>query len=115
MRKAVVAARTSDQATLAFQLGLTMLFGVSFLSIQGYEWVQLIRDGLTISTGIYSATFYSLIGCHAVHVLAAVSWLSIVLWRARKPISPGPVEICGMYWFYVCVLWVALFALVYLN
>lgn len=115
MHKAVIAARTSDQATLSFQLGLTMLLGVLFLSIQGYEWVQLIRDGLTIATGIYGATFYTLIGCHAVHVLAAVIWLSIVLWRARKPISLVPVEICGMYWRYVCVLWVVLFALVYLN
>lgn len=115
MHRAVRAARLLNRQALVFQLGLTTLLGVSFLSIQGCEWLQLIRDGLTISTGIYGATFYTLIGCHAAHVLAAVIWLSIVLWRARGPLPVVHVEICGMYWRYVCALWVVLFALVYLN
>jgi heme/copper-type cytochrome/quinol oxidase subunit 3 len=86
-----------------------------FLSVQGYEWLQLIRDGLTISTGIYGATFYTLIGCHALHVLAAVVWLSVLWRRVRKQVSLVQIDICRMYWQYVCALWVVLFALVYLN
>jgi heme/copper-type cytochrome/quinol oxidase subunit 3 len=115
MHRAVGAARLQNRPTFVFQLSLTTLLGVSFLSIQGYEWLQLIHDGLTITTGIYGATFYTLIGCHALHVFVAVLWLGILLWRARRPLPVGQVEICGLYWRYVCGLWVVLFALVYLN
>lgn len=115
MHRAIQAARRHDPRVLFSQLGITLALGGIFLCVQGYEWTQLMRDGLTISTGIYGATFYILIGCHALHVLAAVLWLSVILWLARNDLSPLLVEICGMYWRYVCALWVVLFALVYLN
>lgn len=115
MQQAISAARKPERALLFRQLGFTLALGSLFLCVQGYEWTQLIRDGLTISTGIYGATFYTLIGCHALHVFAAVVWLGMVLWLARKDIAAVYVEICGMYWRYVCALWVVLFALVYLN
>jgi len=115
MQRAVYAARTSNRVQLLTCLRLTTLLGIVFLSLQGYEWLQLIHDGLTISTGIYGATFYTLIGCHALHVMAAVVWLSVLLRQVQKQVSLVQVEICRMYWHYVCALWVVLFALVYLN
>jgi len=115
MYRAVRAARLRNQPMASSWLGRTTLLGVLFLAIQGYEWLQLIRDGLTIATGIYGATFYTLIGCHALHVLVAVVWLGILLGRTRKRLIPLQIEICGMYWHYVCALWMVLFALVYLN
>ncbi|MBI3327749.1 MAG: heme-copper oxidase subunit III [Nitrospinae bacterium] len=119
MHGAIKAVRADNQRGLVNGLSITGLLGTLFLSIQGYEWTQLIRDGLTISTGIYGATFYTLIGCHASHVLAAVLWLLIVVWQARRGRFSlhrhVGVEICGMYWYYVGALWVVLFGLVYLN
>ncbi len=119
MHRAIQAVRAGDRRRLVNRLSITGLLGTAFLSIQGYEWTQLIRDGLTISTGIYGATFYTLIGCHALHVLAAVMWLLIVVWLARRDRfsihNCVGVEICSMYWYYVGALWVVLFALVYLN
>jgi len=119
MHRAVNAVRRDDRQNLVGGLSLTGLLGAIFLGIQGYEWTQLIRDGLTISTGIYGATFYTLIGCHAAHVFAAVVWLLIVVWQAGRgkysQRNSVGVEICGMYWYYVGALWVVLFALVYLN
>ena len=119
MRQAITAVQANDRRGLVHRLSVTGLLGTTFLSIQGYEWTQLIRDGLTISTGIYGATFYTLIGCHALHVLAAVTWLLIVVWQARKGRFSQRrhvgVEICNMYWYYVGALWVVLFVLVYLN
>jgi heme/copper-type cytochrome/quinol oxidase subunit 3 len=119
MHRAIRAVRAGDRRRLVNRLSITGLLGTAFLSIQGYEWTQLIRDGLTISTGIYGATFYTLIGCHALHVLAAVIWLLVVVWLARRGKFSARncvgVEICGMYWYYVGALWVVLFVLVYLN
>jgi cytochrome c oxidase subunit 3 len=119
MHRAIKALRLDQHERVVTWLSLTALLGTIFLAVQGYEWTQLIRDGLTISTGMYGATFYTLIGCHGLHVLAAVVWLLAVLvlatqgrFSASRPIA---VEICGMYWYYVGALWAVLFPLVYLN
>lgn len=119
MHLAVKAIRTDNRSSLVNWLGITAVLGTTFLSIQGYEWTQLVRDGLTISTGMYGATFYTLIGCHGLHVLAAVVWLLVVVLQARQGRFSARrivgVEICGMYWYYVGALWAVLFPLVYLN
>ncbi len=119
MHRAIAALRLDRLPSAGNWLGVTALLGSIFLGVQGYEWTQLVRDGLTISTGIYGATFYTLIGCHGLHVLAAVVWLLVVLvlakrgaFSARRSIA---VEVCGMYWYYVGGLWALLFPLVYLN
>jgi len=96
----------------------TAVLGSLFLAVQGSEWVRLVHHGLTLSTGMYGATFYTLIGCHGLHVLAAVVWLLVVLARAQRTRFAAPVrvplELCGIYWFYVVALWAGLFPLVYL-
>lgn len=116
--KSIRSGRANQQPFVRW-LTITALLGGIFLSVQGYEWVQLVRDGLTISTGMYGATFYTLIGCHGLHVLAAVLWLGIVLLQARRgrfsSHSHIGVETCSMYWYYVGALWLVLFPLVYLN
>ena len=119
MYRAVSAGRKDLRGSLVTYLTVTALLGTLFVSIQGYEWVQLIRDGFTITTGVYGATFYLLIGCHALHVLGAVVWLLVVVWLARQGRFPPSrfvgVEVCAWYWYFVGGLWVLLFALVYLN
>ncbi len=119
MHRAIAALRLDQVKSSGNWLGVTALLGTLFLGVQGYEWTQLVRDGLTISTGIYGATFYTLIGCHGLHVLAAVIWLLVVLVLAKRGAfsahRPTAVEVCGMYWYYVGALWALLFPLVYLN
>ncbi len=119
MHRAIKALRVDQHQRVVTWLGMTALLGTIFLAVQGYEWTQLVRDGLTISTGMYGATFYTLIGCHGLHVLAAVVWLLVVVVLAKQgrfsASQPIAVEICGMYWYYVGTLWAILFPLVYLN
>ncbi len=99
-------------------LSITAILGVVFLAIQGYEWIQLIGFGLTLTSGVYGATFYILIGCHGLHVVGAVIWLlSILVGTMRGRYSPKRhirVSVCGMYWYYVVALWPVLYWLVYL-
>jgi cytochrome c oxidase subunit III len=97
------------------RLSYAAIFGTIFLLVQGYEWVRLIHYGLTLSSSVYGATFYTLIGCHGAHVLGALVWLGVVAARARKA-SAGPeaVQICGMYWTFVVALWPVLYVFVYL-
>jgi heme/copper-type cytochrome/quinol oxidase subunit 3 len=96
----------------------TGLLGGIFLGIQGYEWLQLIRFGLTMASGVYGATFYTLIGCHALHVFGAMIWLLVVLGRTLQGRYSATryvgLALCGMYWYYVVALWPVLYYLVYL-
>jgi cytochrome c oxidase subunit 3 len=118
MHWALKAIRRDQFSGLVRWLSTTACLGALFLAVQGYEWVRLVRFGLTMSSGIYGATFYTLIGCHALHVLGAVLWLTAVLFHARRGgFTKGRhsgVELCGMYWTFVVALWPLLYGLVYL-
>ncbi len=119
MFRALRAAREGNRQGLVSGLLTTALLGTIFLGIQGYEWARLLHFGLTLSGGVYGATFYTLVGCHGIHVIAAVIWLLVVLIRAtgNRFSAEGhvAVQLCGMYWFFVVGLWPVLFALVYLS
>ena len=97
---------------------ITGVLGLLFLGVQGSEWIQLIRNGLTLQSGVYGGIFYVLIGCHAVHVLTAVIWLLIVLGMALtgrfSAERYGGVDTCTIYWVFVVALWPILYVLVYL-
>ncbi|MGH7768439.1 MAG: cytochrome c oxidase subunit 3 [Candidatus Binatia bacterium] len=118
MHVALRAARAGKSARLQKWLTASVALGVIFLAVQGYEWLRLIHYGLTLSSGVYGATFYTLIGCHGAHVLGAVFWLLAVLARARKgrysARDYAGVQLCGMYWTFVVALWPVLYGLVYL-
>ncbi len=118
MWRARRAIRDGNRAGLVRGLGLTALLGATFLAVQGGEWIRLVRYGLTLRSGTYGATFYTLIGCHGLHVLAAVLWLAAVLvLAARGRFSPERhvgVQLCTMYWMFVVGLWLVLFPTVYL-
>jgi heme/copper-type cytochrome/quinol oxidase subunit 3 len=99
-------------------LGLTALAGTLFLGIQGYEWVQLLRFGLTVQSSLYGATFYTIVGAHGLHVAAALVVLFVVLartWGGRYTREEhGGLELCWMYWLFVVAVWPILYVLVYL-
>jgi len=118
MARSRAALRAGHRRDLERALLVTAILGTIFLTVQGTEWTRLVRHGLTLSAGMYGATFYTLIGCHGIHVLAAVLWLLWVLARVQRSRFGGPVrvplELCGMYWLFVVALWGALFPLVYL-
>jgi len=118
MWRASAAVRAGRPEGARSALVATAALGTGFLAVQGSEWVRLVRHGLTMSSGSYGSTFYTLIGLHAVHVVGAVLWLLAVLAIAERKgygakRSPG-LTLCAMYWCYVSALWVFLFGLVYL-
>jgi cytochrome c oxidase subunit III len=118
MVAALRALRRGQRLRLRRLLGTTSALGALFLAVQGYEWIRLIGFGLTLSSGIYGATFYSLIGLHGLHVAGALVWLlvtTILVGRGRY--ADGritPVQACAIYWHFVVGLWPVLFVAVYL-
>lgn len=118
MTLALRAAHRSRQRLLRRYLLATLALGVTFLAVQGSEWVRLVAHGLKLSSGVYGGTFYLLIGCHGAHVTAGVIWLACVAMAAMggryNARNAGGIEVCAVYWYFVCAVWPLLFGLVYL-
>jgi cytochrome c oxidase subunit III len=118
MTLALRAVHRSRQRLLRRYLGATLALGLTFLAVQGSEWVRLVAHGLKMSGSMYGGTFYLLIGCHGAHVTAGVVWLACVAWLAMSgrynARNAQAVELCAVYWYFVCAVWPLLFGLVYL-
>lgn len=112
------ALRAEDRRLAVRRLGTAAGLGALFLLVQGYEWARLIRFGLTVTSGAYGATFYTLIGTHAAHVVGALIWLSLtLLLLARGRFADGrtaPFRACALFWHFVVGLWPVLYLSVYL-
>ena len=98
---------------------LTIALGATFLAGTGLEWRHLIQDeGLTISTNLFGTTFYSLVGLHGFHVLVGLVLMLITAGFAARGLlvreSAPKVEVLGLYWHFVDVVWVMVFTVVYL-
>jgi heme/copper-type cytochrome/quinol oxidase subunit 3 len=117
MVTAMRALRRGERSTAITRLAAAGALGALFLVIQGYEWVRLVRFGLTVSSGAYGGTFYTLIGAHGLHVVGALAWLVAMLallakGRALEP-GRGMLRACALYWHFVVALWPVLYVTVY--
>jgi heme/copper-type cytochrome/quinol oxidase subunit 3 len=95
-----------------------MLLGIIFVSIQGVEWAKLIGFGLTTSSSLYGAFFYTIIGMHAFHVIVGITilfYLYSKLKSKRTTDVQNKISICSLYWYFVVGIWPVLYALVYLS
>lgn len=119
VQRAGGAVRRDRAPQLQRWLTATVLLGALFLGVQGVEWTRLIRYGLSATQSNYGGTFYTLIGCHALHVFGGVVLLLAVLRGARRSRysarSCGAVEACRLYWSFVVGVWPPLYVLVYLS
>ncbi len=109
--------RGSKKLTLVW-LGAVILLGTTFLGFQVYEFNHFVHEGLTLGTNVFASSFYVLTGFHGAHVTVGVIWL-LTLWilAARGRLASGDamkVEVAGLYWHFVDVVWIVIFTLVYL-
>jgi cytochrome c oxidase subunit I len=109
--------RGDHRQTRLWLLG-TAVFGLIFLGFQAYEFTHFVREGLTLQQNLFGSTFFVLTGFHGGHVTLGVVWL-LALWtlslRGRLGATDAvKVEIAGLYWHFVDVVWIAIFTLVYL-
>lgn len=115
---AVVAIARGDQRSLRIWLGATAALGAIFLSGQVYEFTAFVHEGVGFTTNVASTAFFTLTGFHGVHVtLGVIMLLSLLVMslRGRLPVERAEtVEIIGLYWHFVDVIWIIIFTVVYL-
>jgi len=126
MVKAFAAIQQGDQRRLKQWLLATAGIGAMFLGVQAFEYYKLVGHGFVPNVAnyaaegepLYGATFYTMTGFHGAHVAIGVLSLLFVSWRAFRgkytAQSYGGVEIVGLYWHFVDLVWIILFTIVYL-
>jgi cytochrome c oxidase subunit 3 len=118
MQLGVYAIRRGDQRALTRWLGISLVLGLAFLSGQANEYRMLIGEGLTLSSGVFGSTFFTLTGFHGAHVAGGAAFILVVLLRARSGQFTAryhdTVEMCSYYWHFVDVVWLGLVSTIYL-
>jgi cytochrome c oxidase subunit III len=108
-----------DRKNSALWLFLTAFGGSIFLGCQVYEFTYfVVHDGMTLKSNLFSSSFFLLTGFHGAHVTVGVIYLltlATLAWKGRiGPEKSLNVEIAGLYWHFVDVIWIVIFPLVYL-
>jgi cytochrome c oxidase subunit 3/cytochrome o ubiquinol oxidase subunit 3 len=118
MVQALAATNRNDQAGIKKWLLLTAFLGAIFIGFQVYEFNLFRAEGLKIDTNLFGSTFFTLTGFHGAHVTLGIVWLLGLYLVARKgrlgPQTAEDVEICGLYWHFVDIVWIVIFTLLYL-
>jgi len=126
MVKGLEAVKLDNRSAAKTYLLLTILGGAGFLGLQAYEWTHLIHQGLKIygnpwGSSLFGTTFFIITGFHGMHVTGGVIYLAVMLAIVSKPATPlGPgwaynvVEISGLYWHFVDLIWIMVFTFIYL-
>ena len=112
------ALKKNDRTQLCLWLFATVVLGVVFLGLQGYEFAHAFGDlNLTLGSGVYGSTFFMLTGFHGMHVTIGAIMLLVMLIRSMKghftPEHHFAFEAAAWYWHFVDVVWIGLFIFVY--
>ena len=118
MALAVGAVHVKDLGKLRFFLLLTIVLGTAFLCVKGYEYSLKFAHGHLPGTGIFWDCYFTLTGVHGLHVLAGILanvWLlALTFQKDFLKVRGHRIEVSGLYWHFVDVVWIFLFPLVYL-
>src|SRR4051795_925338 len=115
---ALAAMQRGDHRRLRIWILATAFFGMTFIAGQVYEFTEFYREGLHLGTNLFGTTFFVLTGLHGAHVTIGIVWLlSLWGWSFQGKIDSSrseAVEIAGLYWHFVDVVWIFIFTAVYL-
>src|SRR6267143_1189039 len=118
IHRAVAALRRGEVGSFARSWVATIVLVAVFLGGTALEWRHLIRDeGLTVRTNLFGTTYYSLVGLHAFHVtVGLIALATVALLTAGGHVKrehAARVDLLGLYWHFVDVVWIAVFLVVY--
>jgi cytochrome c oxidase subunit 3/cytochrome o ubiquinol oxidase subunit 3 len=114
----LAAVRRDDLKWFRIWLLATAGLGLCFVGGQAYEFTHLYSEGLALTSSLFGTTFFVLTGFHGTHVALGVVWLLSVFARSLRGRYSShnymDVELVGLYWHFVDLVWVAIFTLIYL-
>jgi len=118
MAMAVDSAQRGRNAKLKFNLLATLVFAAGFIVVKAFEWTPKINHGIVPGSDVFFSVYYMTTGLHLLHVLVGMFFIALIFFRATKnhynQTNFGGVEVGGLYWHLVDVIWIFLFPLLYL-
>ncbi len=115
---AVSAAGRKDDRTTHIWLSVTALLGGLFIAGQIYEFTTFYNEGLGYTTSLFGSSFYTLTGFHGIHVSVGIIMLLSMVGMSMRGRLRGDkaetIEMVGLYWHFVDIVWIVIFTLVYL-
>lgn len=119
MALAVSAMHKGDMKSFRRNTIGVVFFGLIFLGCQVFEFTEFVHKDLTLSSGTFGSTFYMLTGTHGVHVAIGVFWLICMYFysytgKMDPHESAVDVEVAGLYWHFVDIVWIIIFTAIYL-
>ena len=108
------AAEQGDGKLAARRLYYTCIGALTFICVKAAEWTMEIRAGETISSNTFWSFYYTAAGLHALHVIAGAILMLFVAAEAKKNRELHRVELIGIYWHFVDIVWIFLFPLLYI-
>ncbi len=115
---ALAAIQRGEHQKLRAWLMATALLGMTFIGGQVYEFTRFVQEGLTLKTNLFGTTFFVLTGFHGAHVSIGILMLLSLFGMSldgRLPTARSEtVELVGLYWHFVDIVWIVIFTVVYL-
>ena len=117
LQMAIWAIRKDDRRGFLRNMAATFILGILFLLMQAYDYSLLFGDGLTMGSGPFGTTYFTLTGFHGAHVFGGVIMLGVILYRGLtgqfSSRHHDAVEAASLYWHFVDVVWIILFSILY--
>ncbi|MBB3878720.1 cytochrome o ubiquinol oxidase subunit III [Sphingomonas pseudosanguinis] len=115
---AMIAMEKNQKAQVQIWLAITGLFGLAFLSIELYEFANLIHEGATPQRSAFLSSFFTLVGTHGLHVTFGIIWLVTLMVQVGRfgllEANKRRLMCLSMFWHFLDVVWIGVFTFVYL-
>jgi cytochrome c oxidase subunit 3/cytochrome o ubiquinol oxidase subunit 3 len=115
---ALSSVQNGDRRAMRIWLMATAFLGLTFIGGQVFEFTTFVEEGLTLSTSAFGSSFFVLTGFHGAHVtIGILMLLGLTVMSSFGRLGPDdsrPVELVGLYWHFVDIVWIVIFTVIYL-
>lgn len=114
----MIVARQAQKAQTMVWFGITFLLGLAFLSIELYEFYELVHEGHTMQSNAFLSAFFALLGTHGLHIISGLLWMGIILiFIAKRGLTHSNIRklaLLSLFWHFLDIVWIFIFTIVYL-
>lgn len=115
----MIAARQGKKAQTLLWFGITFLLGLTFLSMELYEFTEFIHEGHTLRSNAFLSSFFVLVGTHGLHITSGLLWMGVTLAYIMKRGLNAPLvrklTLLSLFWHFLDIVWIFIFTIVYLG
>ena len=114
----LLSAHAGNLKRVLFLLGLTFIFGASFLGMELYEFSHLVMDGHSFQKSAFLSSYFGLVGTHGIHITIGLLWIAaLIIYIVKKGLTKNSIRkltLFSLFWHFLDIVWIFIFTIVYL-